>query len=291
MMSVEKCPSCGTPYEPDATFCINCGAKRVAAPAGKEETAAPAEPSPPEKAVPQPPSEEDVLARLDQKIGEVSPEPKKKGKKGCCIAAVVAVVLLAVIAACIGGIYAYNAGWFEGLGAPKGFSYDFTSLPADKFAVWHKGPSAAVGAENGALKAHNALVGVKYDAGADYEVTVRVAVAGVDAKDGWAGPVLRVNAKGGDRYAFAVCPGEKTARIILIQRQGKRRMLAASRVEELALGKWFTVTATVSEQDLTMKVNGTVVARTTFIGLAEGPAGLEAHRATAYFDDLAITPQ
>ena len=57
-MPEEKCPNCETPYEPDATFCINCGAKREEAaesePPAPSEAVAPAEP--PAKA--EPPKEE-----------------------------------------------------------------------------------------------------------------------------------------------------------------------------------------------------------------------------------------
>src|SRR5512137_2372145 len=54
LMADERCPSCGTPYEADATFCINCGAKRVVTP----PPAQPAAPEPPKEAAapPAPPA-------------------------------------------------------------------------------------------------------------------------------------------------------------------------------------------------------------------------------------------
>lgn len=290
-MSTERCPSCGTPYEPDATFCINCGAKRVEVkpPTEEAETQPVTEPQPTAKVA----SEEEVLARLDKEVSAAPVEPKKRGqkKKGCCIAVVVVALVVGGAAACLVGIYGYNAGWFEGMSMSEGYSSDFSTLPAEEFDVWFKRAGAAVSLENGAVKVKNALLGVKYDAGADYEVSVRVAVAGAATNDAWAGPVLRVNAKGGDRYAFQLCPGVKECRIAYIPAKGKTRILVANRVEEIALGKWFEITATAEEQDLTMKLNGVVVGRTTYIGLAEGPAGLEAYKAMAYFDDLTIQPK
>ncbi len=306
-MPDENCPSCGTPYEAEATFCINCGAKRApAAPTPVPEAAAPPPPvepaptpapaptaSPAAPAAPVP--DEQVLTRLDEKLGETPPpptEPKKKSKKGCCIALVIVGVLFILAGLCILGVYGYNQGWFSGFaGGGKGYTNDFATVSEDAFTVWQKGPGSVVAGENGMLKVKDALVGVNYDAGADYTVSCRVIVAGVDAKrGGWAGVVARVNPGGGDRYAFELLPQEKVARIVKINAQGKPETLAAQKIAELAVGQPFTVEAVVSGQDLTMKVEGTPVAQTTYIGLAEGPAGMEARGATAYFDDLNITP-
>lgn len=44
-MPEEKCPQCGTPYEEEATFCINCGAKREAPAPPAEKEPAPKEPA------------------------------------------------------------------------------------------------------------------------------------------------------------------------------------------------------------------------------------------------------
>jgi len=86
-MAEELCPSCGTPYEPGGTFCINCGAKReeakkdetgeAAAKPPKSKEPPPSGPSgkgrkaPKEKAAEETrPSEEDVLERLEKEAGE-----------------------------------------------------------------------------------------------------------------------------------------------------------------------------------------------------------------------------
>jgi uncharacterized Zn finger protein (UPF0148 family) len=86
-MAEDLCPSCGTPYEPGGTFCINCGAKRVEI--KKDETGAAAAKPPESKEAPRPesaeksrkarkgkaagetrPSEEEVLGRLEKEAGE-----------------------------------------------------------------------------------------------------------------------------------------------------------------------------------------------------------------------------
>jgi len=331
-MSAERCPGCGTPYESDADFCINCGAKRQApapaapaapqtpaapAPAAPEPAATPPEPAPPAAttpppaaAAPTPPpapepvlSEDEVLKRLDEKV---APKPvdevpvtdypptgtaKKKSKKGCCIAVIIAAVVLVLAAACVAGLY--YGGVLDNLNLTSGGGYanDFTSATTDDLTVWQLGKGGSVQAENGALRVTNALVGVKYDPGKNYTATCTVTVGAIKNPAGWAGLVLRVNPQGGDRYAFELLPQSKTARIELIPSKGNPQVLVAKTVPELVPRRPFRLGATVSGQDLTMSLEDVVVAKTTYIGLAEGPMGFEARDATAFFDDLSVKPE
>jgi len=100
-----------------------------------------------------------------------------------------------------------------------------------------------------------------------------------------------VNPKGGDRYAFGILPEKKLARISKIAGKTEPLVLASASVPALRLGMPFTVKATVSGNELTMELNGTVVGEATDIGLLEGPMGFEVRGATAYFDDLSVRPE
>jgi uncharacterized Zn finger protein (UPF0148 family) len=277
-----------------------------------------------------PPSEEEVLERLEKEAGEEPPaepaaaeskppapepkppeptpvappplgeesavppptEPQKKSRKGCCIALVVA-GLLGLVVVVIGAVL-YFTGAFDGLGVgggAAGYSHDFETVTAQDFTVWQTGAETLVKPENGMLKVKNALVGVNYDPGANYDATCVVFVQAVESDSGWAGLSLRVNPKGGDRYSFEILPAPKVARIRKITAAGEPLVLATAQVPALRVGAPFTVTAGVSGSELTMEVNGTVVGRATDIGLIKGPMGFEVRGATAYFDDLSVTTE
>jgi hypothetical protein len=319
-MPEEKCPNCGTPYETDATFCINCGAEREEAPKGEapEPAAAaspaepPAEAAPPKEEPPkkepapkdeapdvktpppvQAPSDEVVLERLDDEEEKAAPgEPKKKSKKGCCIAVVVVGVVFLLAVACVLGLH--FTGMLEEWGLAldgAGFNHDFAAVTESDFTVWQKGEGTVVKPEKGMLKVRNALVGVNYDPGTNYSASCTIFVQNVENDEGWAGLVMRVNPKGGDRYAFGILPKKNLARISKIAGKTEPLVLASARVAALRLGMPFTVKATVSGNELAMELNGTVVGEATDIGLLEGPMGFEVRGATAYFDDLSVRPE
>jgi transcription initiation factor TFIIIB Brf1 subunit/transcription initiation factor TFIIB len=308
-MPEDKCPNCGTAYESDATFCINCGAKREEAPIDEQpETpaaAAPAEPpaetEPPlakeaadvEAPPSRPQSEEKVQEHLDDEMEKAVPEePKKKSKKGCCIVAVIGGVIVLLAVAC--GLGLYFTGMLEEWGVVvggEGFTHDFAVVTEEDITVWYKGEGTVVKQEKEMLKVRNALVGVNYDPGTNYSASCTVFVQNVENGEGWAGLVMRVNPKGGDRYAFGILPKKKLARINKISGAGKPLVLASARVAALQVGMPFTLKATVSGNELTMEINGTVVGQATDIGLLEGPMGFEVRGATAYFDDLRVRPE
>jgi hypothetical protein len=308
-MPEDKCPHCGAPYEGDATFCINCGAKREEPVEGKpgeppaaslpekpppeEEPAAAEELPPAEPSSPSPAPEEEVLERLDNELTEAaSPEPKKKSKKGCCVAAVVVGAVFLLLVAC--GLVLYFTGLLEewGLVATGGaYKHDFTAVTEEDFSVWQKGKNAVVTQEKGMLKVRDALVGVNFDPGRDYTASCTVFVKAVENEAGWAGLVARVNPKGGERYAFEILPKKKLARIEKIGGPAKPLVLAGASIPALRLGAPFTITAAVSGNELSMEINGTVVCRVTDIGLLAGPMGFEVRGATAYFDDLTVRPE
>lgn len=309
-MPEEKCPNCGTAYESDATFCINCGAKREEAPKDEQpetpaatapaEPPAETEPPPAKEAVDveapppsHPQSEKEVLEPLDDEMEKAAPEePKKKSKKGCCIVAVIGGVIVLLAVAC--GLGLYFTGMLEEWGVVvggEGFTCDFAVVTEEDITVWQKGEGTVVKQEKEMLKVRNALVGVNYDPGTNYSASCTVFVQNVENGEGWAGLVVRVNPKGGDRYAFGILPKKKLARINKIAGAGKPLVLASARVAALRVGMPFTVKATVSGNELTMEINGTVVGQATDIGLLEGPMGFEVRGATAYFDDLRVRPE
>lgn len=309
-MPEDKCPHCGTPYESDATFCINCGAKREEPvegksaeppaapppekPSEKKEPAPAEEPSPAEPSPASPPAPEDaVLERLDSELTEgESAEPKKKSRKGCCITTVVVGAVFLLLVAC--GLILYFTGLLEewGLVAGRGaYKHDFTAVTEQDFTVWQKGKNALITQEKGMLKVRDALVGVNFDPGRDYTASCTVFVKAVEKEAGWAGLVARVNPKGGERYAFELLPKQKLARIEKLGGSAKPLVLAGASVPALRLGAPFIIGATVSGNELSMDINGTVVCRVTDIGLLEGPMGFEVRGATAYFDDLTVRPE
>lgn len=309
-MPEEKCPNCGTAYESDATFCINCGAKREEAPKDEQpqppavtapaETPAENEPPPAKEAAdvkPSPPAhpqfEKDVLEPLDDEMEKAVPEePRKKSKKGCCVAAVIVGVIGLLVVAC--GLVLYFTGMLEEWGlvtGGEGFTHDFAVVTEGDITVWQKGEGTVVKQEKEMLKVRNALVGVNYDPGANFSASCTVFVQSVEDDEGWAGLVMRVNPKGGDRYAFGILPKKKLARINKIAGAGKPLVLASARVAALRVGMPFTVKATVSGNELTMEINGTAVGQATDIGLLGGPMGFEVRGATAYFDDLIVRPE
>lgn len=262
-----------------------------------EDTAAKAaaktEPPGPETAAPEPAPAAPSPPPVDGEPGEIPPvEPKKKSKKGCCIAIVVVGLLFGVAA--VIGVALYYTGAFDELalgGRGEAFAHDFAVVTDEDFTVWQTGSETLVKPEKGMLKIKNALVGVNHDPGTNYAATCVVFVQSVESDSGWAGLSMRVNPRGGDRYSFEILPATKIARIRKIAGKGKTLVLATSRVPALAVGSPFTVTAGVSGSDLTMEVNGTVVGRATDIGLMKGPMGFEVRGATAYFDDLSVEAQ
>ena len=301
-MAEENCPHCGAAYNEGATFCINCGAKRgEAAPAhardsaASEEREAPRDESePPKSSAPAPETpmpEEEVPARLEE---EAAPpvEPKKKSKRGCLITALVAGSAFLLAVACVLVLYYKGILGEWGFAARgEGFKHDFVAVTAEDFAVWQKGEGTLVESEKEMLKVRDALVGVNYDPGTNYSVSCTIFVQSIKNDLGWAGLVLRVNPRGGERYAFEIVPKKRIARIRKISASGKPPVLASARVPALRVGMPFTLRATASGNDLTMEINGTVVGQATDIGLLQGRVGLEARGAVAYFDDLSIKPE
>jgi hypothetical protein len=302
-MAEENCPHCGAAYDEGATFCINCGAKRVeAVPASAGESAASEgqeaprdEGEPPKSTAPAPKTpkpDEEVPTRLEEEAAPPPGEPKKKSKRGCVITALVAGLAFLLAVACV--LVLYFSGILEewGLGAEgEGFKHDFATVTATDFAVWQKGEGTLVKSEKEMLKVRDALVGVNYDPGTNYSVGCTIFVQSLENDLGWAGLALRVNPRGGERYGFEIVPGKKIARIRKIGASGKPPVLASARVPALCVGMPFTVRATASGNDLTMEINGTVVGQATDIGLLQGRVGFEARGATAYFDDLGIEPE
>lgn len=302
-MAEENCPHCGAAYDEGATFCMNCGAKRVeAVPAPAPESAAAEgqdaprdEGEPPKSPTPAPQTpvrEEEVSTRLEEEAAPPPAEPKKKSKRGCVITALVAGSSFLLAVACV--LILYFSGILEdwGFGAEgEGFKHDFAAVTARDFAVWQKGEGTLVRSEREMLKVRDALVGVNYDPGTNYSVSCTIFVQSVGNDLGWAGLALRVNPKGGERYGFEIVPEKKIARIRKIGASGKPPVLASAHVPALRVGMPFTVNATASGNDLTMDINGTVVGQATDIGLLQGRVGLEACGAVAYFDDLSIEPE
>ncbi len=323
-MPEDKCPNCGTPYEADATFCINCGAKREEP--AKEEAAEPPAASPPQKTPtgeekepvdektapvegepaptekpspaeatpsPAPAAHDEALGRVDDELGQTVPaEPEKKSRKGCCIAGVVVGAIFLLLVAC--GLVLYFSRLPEEWGLAVGgeeYTHDFATVTEQDFTVWRKAENALVTQEKGMLKVRNALVGVNYDPGRDYTASCTIFVQRVENEAGWAGVVARVNPKGGERYVFEIMPKRKLARIEKIGGSAKPLVLTGASVPALRLGAPFTVKATVAGNELSMEINGTAVCRVTDIGLLEGPMGFEVRGATAYFDDLTVRPQ
>jgi hypothetical protein len=348
-MSVERCPNCGTPYQEDASFCINCGmskeeAAKAAEPkaegpgesgfappkkagndasageeasspevAGEKETpseegetvgksdtepaAAPEpglEPSPepglepPPEPGPEPATEpeepEEATARLESEMrpeDQVEFKPSKKGR-GCCLAIVIAgIVGFIVLVIIIGALLLFGVIGGRSAGG-AGDTYDFTEMKDADFEIWGKGEGAVVENENDMLVLKNAILGLEKDYGSDYGVEVTVFFASVDEKGAWAGPVLRVNPGGGDRYAFKLMPDAGKA---VLGRDGD---VLGEKAVNLETGKPYTVYAEALGNDLGFAVDDVPMVKASDIGLIAGGIGLEARGCTAYFDDLRI---
>jgi predicted nucleic acid-binding Zn-ribbon protein len=325
-MSVERCPKCGTPYQDDAAFCINCGMSKEEAAkaeepgesgfappneegdeasvdeaASDEPDAADAEepdtkrelavePKPEPKPEPEPASEpeesDEAAARLEgemKPVDEVEFEPSKKGR-GCCFAIVIGGIIgfvsiaLGVAVLVIFGVI--GGGGAAGRGG--GDTYDFAEMKDADFEVWSKGEGAVVANENGMLVLKDALLGLEKDYGSDYSVEVTVFFKSVGENSAWAGPVLRVNPGGGDRYAFKLMP--ETDRVA-VERDGD---VFGEKKVGIETGTAYLVYAEADGNDLGLAVNDTPLVKATDIGLIAGGVGLEARGCTAYFDDLTV---
>jgi hypothetical protein len=132
------------------------------------------------------------------------------------------------------------------------------------------------------LKVRDSLVGLRKDYGSDYAVEVTVLFASVDEKGAWAGPVLRVNPGGGDRYAFKLMPD---ADRVAVERNGD---VFDEKKVSIETGTPYLIYAEADGNDLRLAVNDTPLVEATDIGLIAGGIGLEARGCTAYFDDLTV---
>jgi|GEM_PF-1229358 len=330
-MSVERCPKCGTPYQDDAAFCINCGMSKEEAakaegptaeepgesgfappkeegddaPAGEtvpdepdaedaEETETKREPAVEPESEPKPepepaaePEESDEAAvRLEgemKPVDEVEFEPSKKGR-GCCLAVIVGGII-GFVSIALGVAVLVIFGVIGGGGATGGGggdTYDFAEMKDADFEVWSEGEEAVVANEHGMLVLKDALLGLEKDYGSDYAVEVTVFFKSVGKESAWAGPVLRVNPGGGDRYAFKLMPD---ADRVAVERDGD---VFGEKKVGIETGAPYLVYAEADGNDLGLAVNDTPLVKATDIGLIAGGVGLEARGCTAYFDDLTV---
>jgi hypothetical protein len=288
-MSEEKCPHCGGAYEGEAKFCTGCGAPREAE--AKEIAQTPELPEPPEPAE-ETPSVIEMAEKKKQKKEqkeEADGTIKPKGsKKGCIIFAVIVLALVFGVPLVI--IFANTIG--SNIGSQSdapGDVYDFDYMAEDDFDIWWKAPDGYVTNDNEMAKVHNALCGIKGTTDSDYAIEVTVFVQKVADDDAWAGPVLRVNPKGGDRYAFQLYPNKKMVRITEIDNKGDVKVYAEKAIGQITPGKPYLILAQTEGNDLFLALNDKPLLRASAISLIEGPVGLEARGCIAYFDDLSIT--
>ncbi len=311
-MSQEKCPHCGAVYEGAAKFCTSCGAPREEA---VEETAQPAEaaassePEPITEPESEPVTEPEPIVEPEPEPTEEVPsvmemaedkERKKKekeeadgvikpkgSKKGCIIAIIIVLVLIVGVPLVI--ILANTILPNIGSRSDVAEVHDFDYMAEDDFDIWWKGPDGYVTNDNEMAKVHNALCGVKGSTDSDYAVEVTVFIQKVADDDAWAGPVLRVNPKGGDRYAFQLFPNKKLVRITEIDNKGNVKVYAEKEIGQITPGKPYLILAQTEGNDLFMALNDKPLLKASAISLIQGPVGLEARDCVAYFDDLTIT--
>jgi predicted nucleic acid-binding Zn-ribbon protein len=261
-------------------------------PAPEPELETEAEPAPETLKAPElPPEADDKLdetaARLEAEIrpeDEIEFKPSKKGR-GCCLAIVIAgiigfIVLAVIVAALV--IFGVIGGGGTGVREGGVYTYDFADMKDADFEIWSRGDGSVVENENEMVKLKDALLGLERDFGSDYGVEVTVYFVSVEKKSAWAGPVLRVNPGGGDRYAFELMPDADKA---ALKRNGDT---LGEKTVNLEVGKPYLVYAEAVGNDLGLAVNDTPVVKASDIGLIAGGIGLEARGCTAYFDDLEV---
>lgn len=301
-----KCPYCGAENDDDVKFCTQCGkdieGEGVDEAVGDEEEIESTPDDVPEERGEEPETTEEVTPSEEEKTPEETTQPEEDpvkldevmpieetekvittpstgapGKRSGLKVVMIIFAVLAVVAVISVVAIFYGPKIFKG----DEFRDDFETLDSTVWNVWRKGENVLIRSQGGELVLRNATVGLGKDMGKDYLIECGINILSTSDKSGGAGISFRAEESG--RYMVILYPDKNS--IVLKKQSGDVLVQKELLVKK---GKWYLLAISVDGNKYAVFFGKKHIMTGTDIGFIKGGIGLEAHQATALFDDFYV---